>query len=274
MTEQRIHLRDQQAVVLRIVTACAAALIQPVQNRRKLNVEDALHVVQDLQRLMLVPDNSPVFFKPAVVTDGYVVNLLDIPELHLYDEYWDAVVNTEMTVDGSLYTASGPLNFMALDLAGALLFNQDMMDDHKTMPLKRSPRCAPPPTERSTSTTETSRPPPATCPSSQLSDAGLILDALTYESWRDVLPVYYDITVSQKGLRNAESIEMMQILRDSRSIDFTRVFPIATDLGEALRTLVSDGTGDVSGAASVIESNKSAVGAALHKVLDAMKKNQ
>lgn len=108
----------------------------------------------------------------------------------------------------------------------------------------------------------------------KLSDAGLILDALTYESWRDVLPVYYDITVSQKGLRNAESIEMMQILRDSRSIDFTRVFPIATDLGEALRTLVSDGTGDVSGAASVIESNKSAVEAALQKVLEAMKKNQ
>ncbi|MBO5219352.1 MAG: hypothetical protein J6C52_07980, partial [Clostridia bacterium] len=108
----------------------------------------------------------------------------------------------------------------------------------------------------------------------KLSDAGLILDALTYESWRDVLPVYYDITVSQKGLRNAESIEMMQILRDSRSIDFTRVFPIATDLGEALRTLVSDGTGDVSGAASVIESNKSYVEAELQKVIDAMKKNQ
>jgi hypothetical protein len=108
----------------------------------------------------------------------------------------------------------------------------------------------------------------------KLSEAGLILDALTYESWRDVLPVYYDITVSQKGLRNAESIEMMQILRDSRSIDFTRVFPIATDLGEALRMLVTDGAGDVSGAASVIESGKSAAEAELQKVLDAMKNNK
>ena len=357
---------------------------------------------------------SPVFFKPAVVTDGYVVNLLDIPELHLYDEYWDAVVNTEMTVDGSLYTASGPLNFMALDLSWALLFNQDMMDDHKmeypyqlvrdgkwtldkmneyveaaanlngdesfaidadgkcvygiaghyTSPVafwmaadvdlyergkngsltltyggerlhtaleKIAKMCTTAdgkiyfnngdlsdPTgymsifaadralfltcelksamqERAMESTFGLVPMPKldesqenyrslvtytteflTIPKTQdkLSDAGLILDALTYESWRDVLPVYYDITVSQKGLRNAESIEMMQILRDSRSIDFTRVFPIATDLGEALRTLVSDGAGDVSGAASVIESNKSYVEAELKKVIDAMKKNQ
>ena len=356
----------------------------------------------------------PIYFKPAVVTDGYVMNLLDIPELHLYEEYWDAVVNEEMTVNNTLYAASGPLNFMALDLSWALLFNQDMMDDlkleypyqlvrdgkwtldkmneyvgtaanlngdesfaisesgnctygiagHFTSPTafmkaayvdmhERDKNGSPSLTfgaerlysameqiakmcttsdgkifynngdltsptgymsvfaanralfltcelksamqERAMEATFGLVPMPKldekqesyrslvtystaflTIPKTQddPSRAGLILDALTYESWRDVLPVYYDITVSQKGLRNEESIEMMKILRDNRSIDFMQVYKITEDVMNALASQISGGSGDVSGAASVIASNKSAVEQNLSDILETMEKNQ
>jgi hypothetical protein len=51
--------------------------------------------------------------------------------------------------------------------------------------------------------------------------AGVIVDALSYESFHDILPIYYDVTVSQKGLRNDDSIEMLDIIRASRGIEFS-----------------------------------------------------
>jgi hypothetical protein len=46
--------------------------------------------------------------------------------------------------------------------------------------------------------------------------AGIIMDAMAYLSHRDVTPAFYDIAVSQKRLRNEESIEMLRIIRDSK----------------------------------------------------------
>ena len=46
--------------------------------------------------------------------------------------------------------------------------------------------------------------------------AGIIMDAMAYLSHKDVTPVFYDITVSQKRLRNEESVEMLKIIRDSK----------------------------------------------------------
>jgi len=59
--------------------------------------------------------------------------------------------------------------------------------------------------------------------------AGTILDALAYESWDDVLEIYYDITVSQKGLRNDDSIEMLDIVRSTRGIELSMVIGVAMD---------------------------------------------
>ena len=42
-----------------------------------------------------------------------------------------------------------------------------------------------------------------------ISEAALIMDAFSYMTYKDVLPVYYDVSLSQKGLRNEDSIEML-----------------------------------------------------------------
>ena len=48
---------------------------------------------------------------------------------------------------------------------------------------------------------------------------GAVLDALAYVSNRDVTPVLFDISVTQKQLRNEESIEMLQLMKDSGSFE-------------------------------------------------------
>ncbi len=59
--------------------------------------------------------------------------------------------------------------------------------------------------------------------------AGVVLDALTYESWKTVLPAYYDVRLSQKGLRNDDSIEMLQIVRESRGVEFSQILGLTKD---------------------------------------------
>ncbi|MBQ8510322.1 MAG: hypothetical protein IJ493_10500 [Clostridia bacterium] len=88
-----------------------------------------------------------------------------------------------------------------------------------------------------------------------LERTGVILDALTYESYDSVLPVYYDITVSQKGLRNDESIEMLSIIQRSRGTEFTRVYGINTNIHNGFIDLISKGS---ESAATIIASNESA----------------
>ena len=99
------------------------------------------------------------------------------------------------------------------------------------------------------------------------SRAGIILDALTYESYANVLPAYYDITLSQKGLRNEESIEMLNIVRDTRDIDFALMFGLTTDLSNALKSMVTAGQNN---AASIIAEQSTVVQNNLDKLIETL----
>ena len=96
---------------------------------------------------------------------------------------------------------------------------------------------------------------------------GIVLDALSYESLQSVLPEYYDVSLSQKGLRNDESIEMLQIIRNTRGIEFARIFGVTTSLLEKLRALADSGSDTY---VSVIASNKAQVAENLQKLLDSL----
>nr|MBQ4320010.1 hypothetical protein [Clostridia bacterium] len=69
----------------------------------------------------------PVSFHSDTVTGGYCLNLADIPELNIYGEYWDSVINESLTINDTLYAASGPLHLMPFELTWCLVFNQNMM---------------------------------------------------------------------------------------------------------------------------------------------------
>ncbi|MCL2096817.1 MAG: hypothetical protein FWH10_07945 [Oscillospiraceae bacterium] len=76
---------------------------------------------------------------------------------------------------------------------------------------------------------------------SDIEFTGAVLDALAYVSNRDVVPVLFDVAVSQKQLRNEESIEMLELIKNRGSFEIgmaygwtnTLVEAVATSLGEA-----------------------------------------
>jgi len=48
---------------------------------------------------------------------------------------------------------------------------------------------------------------------------GIIIEELSFLSYRDILPVYYDVVLNVKLIRDEESIEMLEILFDSKVFD-------------------------------------------------------
>jgi len=49
---------------------------------------------------------------------------------------------------------------------------------------------------------------------------GMIIEELSFLSYRDILPTYYDVVLNVKLVRDEESIEMLKILFDSKTFDF------------------------------------------------------
>ncbi len=53
---------------------------------------------------------------------------------------------------------------------------------------------------------------------------GAIVEALSAYSWRTVMPTYCDIVLNRKSARDPESAEMMEMILDSRVIDFAYLY--------------------------------------------------
>lgn len=73
----------------------------------------------------------PVAFKPGTITEGYLLDLYDVPGLQLDKPWWDIELNKSMELNGHLYTASSPLNLFSMDMADVLLFNKQLFTDNK-----------------------------------------------------------------------------------------------------------------------------------------------
>lgn len=85
---------------------------------------------------------------------------------------------------------------------------------------------------------------------------GTVLDALAYESCINVLPVFYEINLSQKGLRDDDSIEMLGLIRDDRIFDVGDAYGWTTEVREGIRKVIDSGDANV---ASIIASLKPSV---------------
>jgi hypothetical protein len=98
-------------------------------------------------------------------------------------------------------------------------------------------------------------------------EIGLIFDALSYESEKRVLEPYFNVLVEQKGLRNEESIEMLNIIKQTRSFDIGVSYQWVVDLETALRDILLKGQTDVAGK---IAEHKNAVQEKINKTLSVM----
>ena len=98
---------------------------------------------------------------------------------------------------------------------------------------------------------------------------GVILDALSYESKYEVLPLYYNQTICQKGLRDDDSIEMLSsYISDARMTEVGLIFGITTSLVNNLKTAIRNGD---TNAASIIAAGKDKVETEITDLLEAIK---
>lgn len=99
--------------------------------------------------------------------------------------------------------------------------------------------------------------------------AGIILDTQSYESYKTVFPEYSEKTLTQKGLRNDDSIEMLALINESLTIEFCQVMGVTTALTAAINSLITGEKGP--GVASTIAQHKEKIIADMQTVYDSMK---
>lgn len=80
-----------------------------------------------------------------------------------------------------------------------------------------------------------------------------------------IIDTNYDESLSQKRLRNVESIEMLELMRNTRYFDISKCYGWTNDLQSAISKLLMAGDGAI---ASTIASNKDKVLANIDKTLE------
>ena len=95
-----------------------------------------------------------------------------------------------------------------------------------------------------------------------LERTGIIVDYLTYESYRSLLPRYYDIHVALKSLDRQESIDVLALIRGTRGIEVSLPFGWLGNLQTDMQNLAKKNELSI---ASTIETYKEAVIANIDK---------
>ena len=83
-----------------------------------------------------------------------------------------------------------------------------------------------------------------------------VIDAMAYESYANVLPVYYD-QLLYRGY-TAEDEPIMEILRSSRGVDIAYYYGWVDTLAEKVRDSIFAGNGSIS---SVVDGEKTGINA-------------
>jgi len=107
---------------------------------------------------------------------------------------------------------------------------------------------------------------PVTVPEARIEFTGAVLDALAYVSNKDVTPVLFDVSVSQKQLRNDDSIDMLQIIKNSGSFEIGIAYGWTNPLYDVIRNKL--GKGEPMDIVSEIEKTNDKINTAIQKTMD------
>lgn len=103
---------------------------------------------------------------------------------------------------------------------------------------------------------------PVTCADTE--NVGTALDALTRYSYDNVLPAYYE-NLCYKGLRDEDSIDMLEIIQASRTCDIGWTYNWTTDLLYSIGTYIQNSSGNY---ASRFAANESKIKSSIQKTMD------
>jgi hypothetical protein len=79
---------------------------------------------------------------------------------------------------------------------------------------------------------------PHTCP--DVDYVATIVEALSAEGYRQVLPAYYETALKGRYTHDSESVQMLEIIREGRIIDFAYIYSNDTACTRALYSLLKD----------------------------------
>lgn len=97
--------------------------------------------------------------------------------------------------------------------------------------------------------------------------SGVILDALAFDSYKNLMEPYYETYLNQKGARNKDSAEMLKIIRETRVINVGQMFGWTGSVTSSITSLVEKGDASV---ASAIAKAKPSIEKSIDKTLTAM----
>lgn len=98
-----------------------------------------------------------------------------------------------------------------------------------------------------------------------LKETGIVMDAMAYITSKDIMPYFYEGRISQKALRNDDSIEMLQIIRNTRYHEFGTSFGWVNNLYNQISDVIVAKSTDF---ASLIAEQKTAIEGNIKKVMD------
>ena len=75
--------------------------------------------------------------------------------------------------------------------------------------------------------------------------AAVIMDAMSYLTYKNVMEPFYEGRVSQKSLRNEDSIKMLELIRESRVTEIGRCFGWTSSYRYAINTCVTAKSTDI-----------------------------
>ena len=107
---------------------------------------------------------------------------------------------------------------------------------------------------------------PITCAGDELSEVGMVLEALAAESHYTLIPEYIETSLKTKNSRDAESADMLDIILNNRVFDPMNVYSFA-NFGDAIMDAADANNKDM---ASLIKSREKLVNKSIEKVLKAV----
>lgn len=110
---------------------------------------------------------------------------------------------------------------------------------------------------------------PTTCEKPET--VGTVMDAMAYLTYRDIMPYFYESHLSQKLLRDEESIAMLDIIRQTRYVDVGIPFGVADVIRSAFYNVFRNATAS-SGAdfASTVASVRSKIDSMIETAMDTL----
>ena len=104
---------------------------------------------------------------------------------------------------------------------------------------------------------------PVTCPDPEF--VGAVLEAMSEQSWRDLVPAYFEVVMKDKYLRSNEAARMYDLIRESLSFNFGFVVTGVTGIAGSIRTLLNKRSNDF---ASMWAANRTTAETKLNAFID------